>query len=166
MSKADCLKGGETTAYTVTPLGNSATTQHGTNLPNTKKGQVRNKENLWGNYSKRKGHVKETCWKLQSRTPQAHMIVKSPQGDMPGVQEWTQNCTNPPYVPAHNLNSQPQMHSQPHRHSQPQGMKNLQHQVQHLMTNPASSGSVIGSTSLANSSKKSILSVLSSLSTL
>ena len=124
---------------------------------------------LAGNFHSKK----ITCWKLQSRTPQAHMIVKSPQGDMPGVQQWTprgqqwtQNCTNPPYVPADNLNSQPHMHSQPHRHSQPQGLKNLQQQVQHLMTNPASSGSVIGSTSLANSSKKSILSVLSSLSTL
>ena len=40
------MKGGETTAYTVTQPGNSATTQHGTNLPNNKKGPMRNKENL------------------------------------------------------------------------------------------------------------------------
>ena len=178
---------GETTAYTVTQPGNSTTTQHGTNLPNTKKGQMRNKENLWCNYCKRRRHVKETCSKLQSKTPQAHIMVQSTQGDMPGVQQWTpggqqwmQNCTNPlgsnpPYgtqVMTHNLNSQPQMYPPPQMHSQLQGMKNLQlqvqnlqQQVQHLMTNPASSRSVIGSTSLANSGKNSILSVLSSLST-
>ena len=173
------MKGGETTAYTVTQPGNSATTQHGTNLPNTKKGQMTNKENLWCNYCKRKGHVKETCWKLQSRTPQAHIMMQSPQGDMPGVQQWTlggqqwlQNCTNlsnGKQLPTHNLKFQPQMHPQPQIHSQPQGIKNLQlqiqnlqQQVQHLITNPVSSGSV---SSLANSSKNSILSVLSSLST-
>ena len=119
------MKGGETTAYIVTQPGNLATTQHGTNLPNTKKGQMRNKENLWCNYCKRKDHVKETRWKLQSRTPQAHIMMQSPQGDMlgvqqwtPGVQQWMQNCSNPlgvnppsygVQVMTHNLNSQPQM---------------------------------------------------------
>ena len=105
------------------------------------------------------------------------MMVHSPQGDIPGGQQWipgghqwTYNCPNPSYgaqTPTHNLNSQPQMHAH-----HPQDMKNiqqqvqnLQHQVQHLLSNPALSRSVIGSISLANSGKSSILSVLSLLST-
>ena len=111
------------------------------------------------------------------------MMAHSTQGDMPGGQQWipsgpqwTQNGVNPAYgaqTPNHNPNPHRHAHPQNPMHNHPpldtknmqQQIPNLQQQMQHLMSNSASSGSVIGSTSLANSAKNSILFALSSFST-
>ena len=148
------MKGGETVAYTTTHPRN---TPHGTIISNqNKKGPMKNKENLWCNSCKRRGHVKETCWKLQGRAPQAHMIAHSTPCDMYGGQQWmprgpqwTQNGINPTYgaqtsahIPNPRLHAHPpnQMHLPLDAKNMQQQIQNLQHQMQHLVSNTTPSG--------------------------
>ena len=65
----------ESSAYAVTTPGGIPPSQHGQIYPNTKKTPAKGKDNLWCNYCNRKGHTKETCWKLQGRPPKVHMVI-------------------------------------------------------------------------------------------
>ena len=129
---------------------------------------------MWCTYCKGKGHAKETCWKFHGRPPQVHMMTHPylAQGKMQGGQQWMQNCIPPPYSnggqPSTNINSHAQLNSHHLQEIQKireemQQMKNLLQQMQNLLSS-TSSGSAMGSTSLANSGKTPILSALSSLS--
>ena len=117
--------------------------------------------------------MKETCWKLQGKPPQVHMMSQPypNQGEMPGNQQWTQN-----YMPSSNPSgAQPPTNSStPMNSHQTRDMRNLQQQIQSIQQKiqnlqassvaPTSARSVIGSTSIANSSKQPILLALSSAS--
>ena len=171
------MKGGEdSSACAVTQPRASAATQSGQPTPQingNKKGPVRDKESLCCNYCKRRGHVKETCWKLQGWPPQVHMMAQPclSQGGMPGGQQWVPNYTS------HSSGVQPSACSSTQvtsHHPQYMKIQSRQHQIQSLQQQiqslqassrtSTSSGSVIGSTSLANSGKNPILSALSSIS--
>ena len=119
--------------------------------------------------------MKETCWKLQNRPPQVHMVTQSSvnQGGMTGSQQWAPFFTSP----SNGTQSSTGLNTQviPHHpqdlriQSLQQQMQNIQQQLQGLQVSCGactSSGSIIGSTSLANSGKTSILSALSTISSM
>ena len=162
----------ESSAYTATQSKAPAVnppTQPTPQFGKSKKGPTKNRENLWCNYCKRRGHTKETFWKLQNRTPQAHIMSRpyQNQGEMPGNQQWMQNYTPPSYTnnpqPPTNPSNQMNSHQMQEVRNLPQQVQNLQQPVQNLQT-PTQAESVMGSTSIANSGKQPILSALSSIS--
>ena len=63
-----------------------------------KKHQDKGKDNLWCNYYKRKGHIKENCWKLHGLPLQVHM-VNSPYLSQRGQLENTMDGQR--WAPAH-----------------------------------------------------------------
>ena len=68
----------EGSSYVATTLGGTTPNRSGSSTSNptsTKKPEAKIKENLWCNYFKRRGHIKEACWKLHGRPPQAHMVT-------------------------------------------------------------------------------------------
>ena len=151
-----------------------------------KKGQPRNRGNLWCNYCKRKGHTKEKFWKLNGRPPrdmnrkfsQAHMVAypSYAQGGLLDGQTWNPQPvpssynSQPPLLPppAHPTTHLPSLPGQPFATpDQQQQVNHLQQQVQSLMVSTASSSSprsIIGSISQANSSNPPFLSALLSAS--
>ena len=70
-SRLQDMKGSnESSAYVVTaPRGTPPGQQGHKNSNTTKKSQTKSKNNLWCNFYKRRGHVKETFWKLHGRPP-------------------------------------------------------------------------------------------------
>ena len=173
MTEESCLqemKGGEESLACAVSQPRVAKTTQPPPQPNAnRRGPIRNKDNLWCNYCKRRGHVKETCRKLKNIPPQVHMMTQPGvnQGEISGGQQWA-----PSYTPSSTYSN---THVTPHHpqdlkiQSLEQQMQSLQEQIQRLQAftrASTSSRSIIGSTSLANSGKNSIVSALSIISSL
>ena len=113
--------------------------------------------------------MKETCWKLQNRPPQVHMMTQpcGKQGEISGGQQWAPN-----YTPSSTCsNTQVTLHHPQDLKLQSlqQQMQSLHQQIQGLQASSGastSSGSIVGSTCLANLGKNPILSALSTISSL
>ena len=152
----------EGSIFAITDQKDTRSTQNGQvvlTIDEAKKGQPRNRDNQWCNYCKRKRHTKEKCWKLNRRPPQdmsgkfsRAYLISQPyyiKGGTSDGHSWDSQHVPPSF------NSQPPLlppPTQPLSLPLPASMnQDLQQQVQNLMAaSSGSSGSIIGSTSLAN----------------